>query len=322
MTRFKNVPNEILFQLQKYSSYPGFDSQPAGLKARKKVTLQTLRNMYKSNEPITMITAHDYPSGLFVERAGIDMCLVGDSLAMVALGYENTNKITLDMMIHHCNAVARGCKAPFLVGDLPFGTYERGPDQALVSSIRYIQEGQVEAVKLEGGVEMVETIRKITSVGIPVLGHIGLTPQRQSSLSGYRVQGKSLDKVDTAKDLLIDAEAVQEAGCFAIVLEAIPSIVAKVLTETLNIPTIGIGAGVGCSGQVLVQNDAIGVFDKFLPKFCKQYAKVNNVTVAALEEYKNDVKSKNFPNNDTHGYQMSEGEEKKFREWLIQKSIQ
>jgi 3-methyl-2-oxobutanoate hydroxymethyltransferase len=230
---------------------------------RKKVTLQTIQNLYKSNTPITVLTAHDYPSGVFIEKSGIDICLVGDSLAMVALGYDTTTKITLEEMMHHSRAVARGSKNAFLVGDLPFGTYETSPTQALESSIRFIREGNVEAVKLEGGVEMAPTIQKITSVGIPVLGHVGLTPQRATSLGGFKVQGNTVEK---AQKLLEDALALQEAGCFAIVLEAVPEIVATYITQKLKIPTIGIGAGNGCSGQVLVQLDALGVYDKFLPK--------------------------------------------------------
>ncbi|KAJ3298163.1 hypothetical protein HK104_011084 [Borealophlyctis nickersoniae] len=280
--------------------------------ARKKVTLHTLRKLYEKNEPIAVMTAHDYPSGVFVERSGIDLCLVGDSLAMVALGYESTNQISLDEMIHHSRAVARGCKTPFIVADLPFGTYERNPEQALDSAIRFIREGNVEAVKLEGGVEMTDTIKKITSVGIPVLGHIGLTPQRQTALGGFRVQGKTADKAGL---LLEDALALQSAGCFAIVLEAIPEPVATFITQQLNIPTIGIGAGPGCSGQVLVQLDALGVYDKLTPKFCKVYADVGKMSIAGLENYVKDVKARTFPASGANTYQMEKGELEKFQEW-------
>ncbi|TPX69320.1 3-methyl-2-oxobutanoate hydroxymethyltransferase [Spizellomyces sp. 'palustris'] len=259
------------------------------------------------------MTAQDYPSAVFVDKSGIDMCLVGDSLAMVALGYDNTNRVTLDEMLHHCRAVARGSEHPFLVGDLPFGSYETSPSHALSSSIRMIREGHMEAVKLEGGVEMAETIHKITSVGIPVLGHVGLTPQRAAALGGFRVQGKTMEK---AKKLIQDALAVQEAGAFAIVLEAVPEVVAKEITNSLKVPTIGIGAGAGCSGQVLVQLDMLGVYDKLMPKFCKLYAEVGKATVAGLEQYVQEVKNGSFPESGTHTYPMEKGEEEKFLKWI------
>jgi len=232
-------------------------------KGRKKVTLNTLNNLYKKGEPITMLTAHDYPSGLFVEKGGVDTCLIGDSLGMVTLGFNSTNPVTMDDMVRHCQAVCRGAKSPFIVCDMPFGSYEASIEDAVRNAVRLIAEGNAEAVKLEGGKEMAETIRAITKVGIPVLGHIGLTPQRQSSLGGFRVQGKTMDD---AKSLLEDALALQDAGCYGVVLEAMPKEVASFITSQLNILTIGIGAGNGCSGQVLVQQDMLGAFDKFVPK--------------------------------------------------------
>ncbi|KAI8910051.1 ketopantoate hydroxymethyltransferase [Powellomyces hirtus] len=255
------------------------------------------------------MTAHDYPSAVFAERAGMDTVLVGDSLAMVALGYENTNRVTLDEMLHHCRAVARGSPHPFLIGDLPFGTYESTPEQALRSATRMIQDGHMEAVKLEGGEELASTVRKITTVGIPVLGHVGLTPQRATSLGGFRVQGKTAEK---AIKLLQDALAVEAAGAFAIVLEAIPELVATEITKRLKIPTIGIGAGVGCSGQVLVALDALGVYDRLSPKFCKTYAEIGKSSIAALESFGAEVKSRTFPESGTHTYPMGKGEEEKF----------
>ncbi|KAI7878201.1 3-methyl-2-oxobutanoate hydroxymethyltransferase, partial [Lichtheimia hyalospora FSU 10163] len=230
---------------------------------RSKVTIKTLNRLYKHGEPITMMTAQDYPSGMMADRAGMDMCLVGDSLAMVALGYDSTNPLTVDEMLHHCRAVARGCKSSFLVCDLPYGSYEADPTDAVRVSLRFLKEGNAEAVKLEGGKEMAETIERITRVGIPVVGHIGLTPQRQSALGGFRVQGKTAKQ---AQQLLEDALAVQEAGAFMMVLEAMPEEIATYITQQLKVPTIGIGAGVHCSGQVLVQNDALGLFDRFVPK--------------------------------------------------------
>ncbi|KAI9492175.1 3-methyl-2-oxobutanoate hydroxymethyltransferase, partial [Zychaea mexicana] len=230
---------------------------------RTKTTIKSISRMYKHNEPISMMTAQDYPSGMMVDRAEIDMCLVGDSLAMVALGYDNTTSLTVEEMLHHCRAVARGCKNPFLVADLPFGSYEASPVDAVKVAQRFIKEGNVEAVKLEGGAEMSEHIKMITRVGIPVVGHIGLTPQRSSALGGFRVQGKTSKQ---AQRLVADALALQEAGAFCMVLEAMPAEIAGYITQRLRVPTIGIGAGVNCSGQVLVLNDIMGLFDRFVPK--------------------------------------------------------
>ncbi|KAK8066521.1 ketopantoate hydroxymethyltransferase-domain-containing protein [Apiospora hydei] len=217
----------------------------------------TLRSMYKKNEPITMITAHDFPSAHVADAAGMDMVLVGDSLAMVALGMEDTSEVLVEEMLLHCRSVARATKAAFTIGDLPMGSYEISPEQALDTAIRFVKEGRVQGIKLEGGKEMAPTIAKITRAGIPVLAHIGLTPQRQNSLGGFRVQGKT---ADGAMRVLEDALAVQEAGSFATVLEAVPAEVASIVTQKLSIPTIGIGAGNGCSGQVLVQVDMTGNF--------------------------------------------------------------
>ncbi|KAL7748860.1 cell wall biogenesis and architecture protein [Sorochytrium milnesiophthora] len=275
----------------------------------KKVTITDLRTLHRKNEPIVMITAHDYPSGVFVDRSGAETCLVGDSLAMVALGYDSTTPITMDEMLHHCRAVARGAKAPFLIGDMPFGSYESDATTAVNNAARFIKEGNMEAVKLEGGAEMADTIHRITRVGIPVLGHIGLTPQRQASLGGFRVQGKTADQ---AKRLVQDAITLQDAGCFAIVLEAVPAPVAEHVTKTVRIPTIGIGAGSGCSGQVLVQQDMLGMFDRFVPKFCKQYAKLSESVNKALAEYCSDVKQRQFPAAE-HCYPMPEQELAKFQ---------
>jgi len=282
-------------------------------KGRKKVTLNTLNNLYKKGEPITMLTAHDYPSGLNVEKGGVETCLVGDSLGMVTLGYDSTNPVTMDDMVRHCQAVCRGAKSPFIVCDMPFGSYETCPEDAVRNAIRLIAEGNAEAVKLEGGKEMAETIRAITKVGIPVLGHIGLTPQRQSSLGGFRVQGKTFED---AKSLLEDALALQDAGCYGVVLEAMPREVASFITSQLDILTIGIGAGNGCSGQVLVQQDMLGAFDKFIPKFCKVYANVSSVAVEAIKNYTKDVKERSFPNNEKNCYKMKSGEDKKLQEYL------
>jgi len=289
-----------------YSARP--QEKPTDPFQRPKVTIRTIRRMAKQKEPISMMTAQDYPSGLMVDRAGIDTCLVGDSLAMVALGLDTTNPVTVDEMLHHCRAVSRGCRAPFLIGDLPFGSYESTPEDAVKVALRFIKEGNVEAVKLEGGQEMADTIRRITTVGIPVLAHVGLTPQRQASLGGFRVQAKTAKQ---ARSLLEDALAVQKAGAFAVVLEAVPEEVATYVTQQLTIPTIGIGAGKGCSGQVLVQNDALGMFDRFIPKFTKQYANIGQIIVEGLKKYHEEVKSGAFPAKE-NTYPINEAELERF----------
>ncbi|KAK8002941.1 hypothetical protein PG989_002660 [Apiospora arundinis] len=266
----------------------------------------TLRSMYKKNEPITMITAHDFPSAHVADAAGMDMVLVGDSLAMVALGMEDTSEVLVEEMILHCRSVARATKAAFTIGDLPMGSYEISPEQALDTAIRFVKEGRVQGIKLEGGKEMAPTIAKITRAGIPVLAHIGLTPQRQNALGGFRVQGKT---ADSAMRVLEDALAVQEAGSFATVLEAVPAEVASIITQKLSIPTIGIGAGNGCSGQVLVQVDMTGNFPpgRFLPKFVKQYGNVWAESLQAIKTYHEEVKARSYPAPE-HTYPISQDE--------------
>ena len=273
---------------------------------RKKVTMGTLQSLYRKGEPITMITAHDFPSAHVADHAGMDMVLVGDSLAMVALGMEDTSEVLLEEMLLHCRSVARATKSAFTVGDLPMGTYEIAPEQALATAIRFVKEGRVQGIKLEGGKEMAPTIRKITEAGIPVLGHVGLTPQRQNALGGFRVQGKTCHG---AMRLLEDALAIQEAGCFGIVLEAVPAEVAALVTEKLSVPTIGIGAGHGCSGQVLVQADMAGNFPpgRFLPKFVKKYGDVWGESMRAIEAYRDDVKSRQYPGKE-HTYPIPKEE--------------
>ncbi|KAL8804934.1 MAG: hypothetical protein Q9182_002244 [Xanthomendoza sp. 2 TL-2023] len=278
---------------------------------RKKVTINTLRALHQKDEPITMITAHDFPSAHVADHAGMDMILVGDSLAMVALGMEDTSEVVLEEMILHCRSVSRATKAAFTIGDLPMGSYEIAPEQALESAIRVVKEGRVQAVKLEGGVEYAATIEKITHAGIPVLGHVGLTPQRQHSIGGFRVQGKT---TASALKVLEDALAVQAAGCFAVVIEAVPAEVAALVTKKLKIPTIGIGAGNGCSGQVLVQVDMSGNFPpgRFIPKFVKQYGNVWAESMKAIESYKSEVKSRQYP-APAHTYPMSPEEFTEFK---------
>lgn len=271
---------------------------------RPKVTIPLIHKMYRQGTPISVITAHDYMSGMLAERAAVDMILVGDSLSMVAMGHPNTNEIELDEMIYHTRAVSRAVQSSFLVADLPFGSYEISPEQAFASAAKMVKKGFAEAVKMEGGAELAPTIKKLTSFGIPVLGHIGLTPQRQSSLGGFKVQGKT---VKSALSVLRDARAVQEAGCFAVVLEAVPDRVATLVTEKLSIPTIGIGAGPGTSGQVLVQLDMLGGFDAFVPKFLKKYANYLETNVNAIKEYSGEVKENKFPGPD-HSYTIKDEE--------------
>ncbi|PWY83756.1 3-methyl-2-oxobutanoate hydroxymethyltransferase PanB [Aspergillus sclerotioniger CBS 115572] len=280
---------------KRYSSHSPLGVDPAN--PRKKVTMQTLRSLYKKGEPITMLTAHDFPSGHVAELAGMDVVLVGDSLAMVALGMEDTSEILMEEMLLHCRSVARAVKSAFTVGDLPMGSYEVSPEQAVQSAIRIVKEGRVQAVKLEGGAEMAPTIKRITQAGIPVVGHIGLTPQRQNALGGFRVQGKT---TASALKVLKDALAVQEAGASLIVLEAVPAEIAALITKKLRIPTIGIGAGNGCSGQVLVQIDMTGNFPpgRFLPKFVKKYADVWGEAVKGIQQYRDEVKSRAYPSQE------------------------
>ncbi|KAJ6126995.1 hypothetical protein N7523_002607 [Penicillium sp. IBT 18751x] len=274
--------------------------------ARKKVTMQTLKNLYKKGEPIAMLTAWDFPSAHVAEAAGIDVVLVGDSLGMVAMGLENTTEMVMDDMILHCRSVARGAKSSFIVGDLPMGSYEVSPEQAVQSSIRLVKEGHVHAVKIEGGEELGPTIKRITQAGIPVVGHIGLTPQRQNALGGFRVQGKTCKG---ALQLLQDAKIMQEAGAFMLVLEAMPQEVATLITSKIQIPTIGIGAGNGCSGQVLVQVDMTGNFEpgRFVPKFVKQYADVWSEAARGITQYRDEVKSRAFPSKE-YTYPISKEE--------------
>jgi len=303
-----------------------------GPNLRKKVTLNTIRSMYKKGEPITVLTAHDFPSGHVADVAGMEIVLVGDSLAMVALGMEDTSEVLLEEMLLHCRSVSRAAKTAFTVsssrrlpkhtqltpslqvGDLPMGSYEIAPEQALESAIRFIKEGRVQGVKLEGGIEMAPTINKITTAGIPVLGHVGLTPQRQNALGGFRVQGKTSE---SAMKVLQDALAVQAAGCFAVVVEAVPQEIATLITKKLSIPTIGIGAGNGCSGQVLVQVDMTGNFPpgRFIPKFVKKYGDVWSESLKAIEAYRDETKSRAYPAPE-HTYPIPKEEVEKFERML------
>ena len=260
--------------------------------ARKKVTTLTYRQKKERGEPITMLTAYDYPTALAVDNAGVDSILVGDSLAMVVLGYENTLSVTMEDMLHHARAVARGAKSALLIGDMPFMSYQVSVEEATRNAGRFLQQGGMDAVKLEGGRERADAVRSITQAGIPVMGHLGLTPQSINQLGGFRAQGKT---AIAAKRLVEDALILEDAGCFSIVLESVPARLAELISKKLSIPTIGIGAGAGCDGQVLVTHDLLGLFDRFTPKFVKKYANFSQEMQKAFTDYIDDVETKRFP---------------------------
>ncbi|KAL3814803.1 hypothetical protein ACJIZ3_016071 [Penstemon smallii] len=272
-----------------------------------RVTLTQLRQKHKKGEPITMVTAYDYPSAVHLDTAGIDICLVGDSASMVVHGHDTTLPITLDEMLVHCRAVARGAKTPLLVGDLPFGSYESSTNQAVDTAVRVLKEGGMDAIKLEGGApSRITAAKAIVEAGIAVIGHVGLTPQAISVLGGFRPQGRN---VESAVKVVETSVALQEAGCFAIVLECVPAPVAAAATSALRIPTIGIGAGPFCSGQVLVYHDLLGMLQhphhaKVTPKFCKQYAHVGDIISKALSEYKEEVTNGSFPSSAHSPYKI------------------
>ena len=246
----------------------------------------------KGQQPVSMLTAYDYNTARTIDEAGIDMILVGDSLGNVMLGYENTLAVTVDDMIHHGKAVCRGAKQAFVVIDMPFMSYQASVEEAVRNAGRIMKETNCQAVKLEGGVEYADRIKAIVQAGIPVVAHIGLTPQSFNALGGYKVQGKSLEQ---AQKLIQDAEAVAEAGAFAITLECVPAPLAKLITEQTDALTIGIGAGNGCDGQVLVYQDMLGFTGGFVPKFVKQYAALHSVMLEAFKQYKEECASRAFP---------------------------
>ncbi len=276
----------------------------APVSTRKKVTTLALRQKKDRGEAIAMLTAYDYPTALAVDQAGMDMILVGDSLGMVVLGYETTLPVTMEDMLHHCRAVARGAKSALLVGDMPFMSYQVSVEQALTNAGRFLQEAGMDAVKLEGGRERAETVRAIVNAGIPVMGHIGLTPQSVNQLGGFRAQGKT---ARAARHLIEDAMILEESGCFALVIESIPARLAALISKRLSIPTIGIGAGAGCDGQVLVAHDLLGLFDRFTPKFVKQYADLHAEMARAFSAYIADVQGHMFPAAE-HTFEMPDQE--------------
>ena len=273
----------------------------------KRVTTADFRRMKQEGQPIAMLTAYDYPTATLVDASGIDAILVGDSLGNVVLGYDSTVPVTMEDIIHHLRAVTRGANRAMVIGDLPFLSYHISREESVRNAGRLMQEGLAQAVKLEGGREVAETVRAITAAGIPVMGHLGLTPQSVHQLGGFKVQGKD---GEAARKLLEDAKALEQAGAFAIVLECIPQQLAGVLTEALSIPTIGIGAGGRCDGQVLVINDLLGMFSDFTPKFVKQYANLKEQIIQACAAYKDEVKGRVFP-EPQHVFNMAEEELKK-----------
>jgi len=266
------------------------------------ITTADLRRKKRDGEPIAVMTAYDFPSAKLVEEAGVDVILVGDSLGMVVLGYDSTVPVTMEDMLHHTKAVTRGAKRAFVVSDMPFLSYHGSIEESLKNAGRLMQEGLAKAVKIEGGAEVAPLIKRCTQAGIPVMGHIGLTPQSVHQLGGYKVQGRSLAD---AQRLLQEAQALEEAGAFAVVLECVPEEVAAKITENIGIPTIGIGAGAGCDGQVLVFHDVLSYASQLKPRFVKQYADVGRIIHQAMAAYVEEVKQRKFPASE-HVFHASE----------------
>ena len=267
-----------------------------------KNTVATFKKMKNEGTKISMLTAYDYSTAKLVDEAGINSILVGDSLGMVMLGYEDTLSVTMEDMIHHTAAVARGAKNALVVGDMPFMSYEVSVEQAAINAGRLMKEGRANAVKLEGGVRVAEHIKAITKAGIPVCAHIGLTPQSVNAFGGFKVQGKT---AEAAQQMIDDALAVQEAGAFAVVLECVPAKLAAIISEKLDIPTIGIGAGAGCDGQVLVYQDMLALFSDFKPKFVKHFGNIGPQMTAAFKAYDEEVKAGTFPSEE-HTFKIDE----------------
>jgi 3-methyl-2-oxobutanoate hydroxymethyltransferase len=263
-----------------------------GATSRAKVSVKTLHSKKLRGEPITFLTAYDFPTAVALDRSGIDGILVGDSLGMVVLGYENTIPVTMQEMLHHCRAVSRGVSRAHMVGDMPFMSYQISAAEALRNAGILLQKGGMDAVKLEGGRDRIPAIKAIISAGIPVMGHLGLTPQSVHQLGGWKVQAKS---AEAARVLIEDALLLEDTGCYALVLESIPTEVANLISKRLSIPVIGIGAGVGCDGQILVTHDLLGLFDRFTPSFVKKYANLFSEMERAFREYITDVKERRFP---------------------------
>ena len=267
-----------------------------------RVTINQVKEMKQKGEKIAMLTAYDYTTAKIVDEAGIPLILVGDSLGMVVLGYESTIPVTMEEMLHHTKAVVRGTERAMVIGDMPFMTYHISVSDALKNATRFIQEAGAQAVKLEGGVTVADKVQRIVECGIPVMGHIGLTPQSIHQFGGFKIQGRT---PEAAAKMLKDAKALEEAGAFSVVLETVPTPLAALITKEISIPTIGIGAGIGCAGQVQVINDVLGSFTDFVPKHAKQYAKLVDIMSNAITEYYNEVKAGAFP-TDKQSFSMDE----------------
>jgi 3-methyl-2-oxobutanoate hydroxymethyltransferase len=283
-----------------------------------KVTLPRIAEMKRAGEPIVMVTAYDYPSAQIVEEAGVDVVLVGDTAAMVVLGYEATTPVGMEEMLMMTGAVRRGLKRPLLIGDMPFGSYESSNEQAIENAQRFVRDAQVDAVKLERGGPSVDRARAIVRSGIPVMGHVGLTPQTAISLGGFKAQGRT---AETAAKLVEEALALQSVGCFAIVFEAVPSAVTEAVVPKLEIPVIGIGAGPATDGQVLVLHDLLGVYDERTPKFVKRFADVRGESLKGVRAYADEVRAGTFPDEEQHTYSIPQDELEEFARYLEDESL-
>lgn len=268
----------------------------------KKTSILDIQQAKTEGRKLVMVTAYDYPFGLLADQAEVDMVLVGDSLGMVVMGLDGTVAVTMEHMIHHIKAVVRGCKGPLVIGDMPFGSYNTSLRDAIHNADRLMKEGGCDGIKLEGGLNFAPSIEAIVKAGIPVQGHIGLTPQTASALGGFKMQGKD---AGAAKQIMDDARSLESAGVFSIVLEAVPAPLGKFVSEAVKVPIIGIGAGPDVDGQVLVTYDMIGLFDRFVPKFVKQYAQTRTVILDAMKAYKKEVQEKMFP-GPQHSFKMPE----------------
>ncbi|KAI0343507.1 putative ketopantoate hydroxymethyltransferase [Trametopsis cervina] len=307
LSSLKHKPVQRLGHVQRWMSVrPEQSSLPT---QRKKVTIQHLHQLRKTGTPITMLTAYDFPTGRACESHNIDVALVGDSLAQVCLGYDSTTRLTLEEMLHHCRAVARGSKSPFLVADMPFGTYHTSIEDAVRNATRLVSEGGVEGVKIEGGTEVIDVVRRLTNVGIPVMAHVGLLPQRHTMFSGYKVQGKD---ARSAAAIVESALALEEAGAFAIVLEAIPHRLGSYITSRMrHAPTIGIGAGAQTNGQVLVWDDMLGTWSGHKAKFARRFGDVRSEIERGVKGYTEAVRERTFPSLQ-ESYEMPSEEWEKF----------
>jgi len=277
-----------------------------------KKMIQDFYRMKKKGEKITWLTCYDYPTAQFEEAAGVEMILVGDSMGMCVYGYESTIPVTMDQCIVHCEAVRRGAPNTFVIGDMPFMSYQKSDEDAVVNAGRFLKEAKMDAIKLEGGKRVISRIMAILDAGIVVCGHIGLTPQSSGQLGGHKAQGRT---AESAQLVIEDALAIEETGAQLLLLEAVPPEVAEFITKKLAIPVLSIGAGLECDGQLLIVSDMIGQFQAFTPKFVKKYANIAEVSVGAMKKYVKDVKTRSFP-ADEHCYHMLKGEEEKFKEMV------